>query len=209
MPKLTLRPPKYRKHKVSGQAVVTLNGRDFYLGPYGSKASRVEYDRLTAEWLRNGRCLPHCDRSDTTVVEVIAAYVKFAKTYYVKDGRLTREATLVRDTMRFIWDLYGRTPAVDFGPLALKAVRQRMIEADHSRGYINKNIDRIRRMFRWAASEELAPASVPQALATVAGLRKGRTEARESVPVGPVEDLMIDATLPHLPDVVADEPPTR
>ena len=204
MPKLTLRPPKYRKHKASGQAVVTLNGRDFYLGPHGSTASRVEYDRLTAEWLQNGRSLPPAERSDTTVVEVIAAYVKFAKAYYVKNGRPTREATLIRDTMRFVRDRYGRIPTVDFGPLALKAVRQRMIEADHSRGYINKNIDRIRRMFRWASSEELVPASVPQALATVAGLRKGRTEARETVPVGPVEDSMIDTALPHLSSIVAD-----
>jgi DNA-binding NtrC family response regulator len=30
-----------------------------------------------------------------------------------------------------------------------------MIDADHSRRYINKNIDRVRRMFKWAAAEEL------------------------------------------------------
>jgi hypothetical protein len=28
--------PKYRKHKASGQAVVTLAGRDHYLGPRGT-----------------------------------------------------------------------------------------------------------------------------------------------------------------------------
>ena len=50
MPRLSLRPPKYRKHKASGQALVTLNGRDFYLGPHGSPESRADYDRLVAEW---------------------------------------------------------------------------------------------------------------------------------------------------------------
>ena len=30
--------PKYRKHKASGQAVVTLDGMDFYLGPYNPRA---------------------------------------------------------------------------------------------------------------------------------------------------------------------------
>jgi hypothetical protein len=35
---------KYRKHRASGQAVVTLNGRDFYLGPHNTKASKLEYD---------------------------------------------------------------------------------------------------------------------------------------------------------------------
>ena len=48
MPKLTYSLPKYRKHRASGQAVVTLNGRDFYLGPHGSKVSKMEYDRLIA-----------------------------------------------------------------------------------------------------------------------------------------------------------------
>ncbi len=38
--------PKYRLHKPSGRAVVTLCDRDFYLGPYDSEISRAEYDRL-------------------------------------------------------------------------------------------------------------------------------------------------------------------
>jgi hypothetical protein len=37
MPKLTNAVAKYRKHKRSGQAIVTVNGRDFYLGPWGTK----------------------------------------------------------------------------------------------------------------------------------------------------------------------------
>lgn len=58
MPRLSHALPKYRKHRGSGQAVVTLNGRDRYLGPYGTKASKREYDRLTGEWLANGRYPP-------------------------------------------------------------------------------------------------------------------------------------------------------
>jgi len=44
-------PPAYRKHKRSGRAVVTLSGKDIYLGKYGSQASHDEYDRVTGEWL--------------------------------------------------------------------------------------------------------------------------------------------------------------
>ena len=47
--------PKYRKHRGSGQAIVTIAGRDHYLGPHGTKASRIEYDRLIMEWLASGR----------------------------------------------------------------------------------------------------------------------------------------------------------
>ncbi|MEO8493844.1 MAG: hypothetical protein ABI614_02150 [Planctomycetota bacterium] len=42
MPRLTNSLPKYRKHRASGQAVVTLAGKDRYLGRYGTKASERE-----------------------------------------------------------------------------------------------------------------------------------------------------------------------
>ena len=57
MPKLTRGLPSYRRHKSSGQAVVTLDGRDFYLGPHGAKVSRAEYDRVIGEWAAYGRRL--------------------------------------------------------------------------------------------------------------------------------------------------------
>ena len=82
--------PKYRKHRSSGQAVVTLNGRDFYLGPHGTKASKLQYDRLLAEWLQNSRN-PFCGLDDgITVVELCARYFKFAKEYYQRGGKCTR-----------------------------------------------------------------------------------------------------------------------
>ena len=85
MPKLTASNPKYRMHRASGQAVVTLDGRDFYLGPHGSTASRQEYDRLIGEWLAAGRRLPRQgggDASDLTFVELVAGFWKHAQVYY-------------------------------------------------------------------------------------------------------------------------------
>ena len=55
MPRLVRSIPRYRKHRASGQAIVNLSGQDFYLGPHGTKASKLEYDRLIGEWLANGR----------------------------------------------------------------------------------------------------------------------------------------------------------
>ena len=43
------RAPSYRLHKTSGQAVVRLSGRDFYLGPHGTARSKAEYQRLVGE----------------------------------------------------------------------------------------------------------------------------------------------------------------
>ena len=42
------------KH-ASGQAVVRLNGTDFYLGLWNTPQSRAEYDRVINEWLVRGR----------------------------------------------------------------------------------------------------------------------------------------------------------
>jgi integrase len=205
VPKLNASLPKYCRHKASGQAVVTLCGTDIYLGPWGTKASRLEYDRVIGEWIQNGRRLGRGNNCDLAVVEVANAFRKHADAYYVKNGQRTREAEIITEVIvRFVQPLYGHTPAIDFGPCALKAIRQQMIEAGHTRGVINKNVDRIRRMFRWATSEEMVPVTVHQALATVAGLRKDRTMARESTPVLPVPDDVVEATLSYLPDVVAD-----
>ena len=46
--------PSYRLHKPSGQTVVTLNGKDHYLGKHGTARSQGEYERLIASWLQNG-----------------------------------------------------------------------------------------------------------------------------------------------------------
>ncbi|MEN1680590.1 MAG: hypothetical protein AAGJ46_13455 [Planctomycetota bacterium] len=55
-----------------------------------------------------------------------------------------------------------------------------MVELGWSRKYVNGQIGRVKRLFRWAASEELIPASVATALDTVEGLRMGRTEAKDT-----------------------------
>src|SRR5690606_5532717 len=69
---------------------------------------------------------------------------------------------------------------------------------------INMYSGRIVRMFRWAASEELLRGDVWQQLAALRGLQRGRTEARESEPVRPVDDATVSATVEHLGPIVAD-----
>ena len=71
--------PKYRLHKATGQAVVTLDGRDNYLGKHGTAVSRAEYERLIAEWLlRRGTSPAQRSAADLTVDEVLLRYWTFA-----------------------------------------------------------------------------------------------------------------------------------
>jgi integrase len=204
MPRLSNSLPKYRKHRGSGQAIVTLSGVDHYLGPHGTKTSRLEYDRLIAEWLVNGRQPLGVSAGDLTVEELIVHYWQFAQGHYVKNGKPSSELACIKIALRPVRELYGSACAAEFGPLALKAIRLKLIESGLSRGTVNQNLGRIKRMFKWGVSEQLVPAETFQALATVTGLRRGRSEAREKAPIMPVVDAIVDATLEYLPDILAD-----
>ena len=206
MPRLVGFLPKYRKHRASGRAVATLSGIEFYLGLHGTKVSHLEYDRLVGEWLTVGRQLPagFDERNELTIVELLARYRKFAEQHYRKDGRPTGELDNVRYAVRPLKELYGHTKVSAFGPLALKALQMHRINAGLCRGVINSRIGKIKRVFRWGVSEQLASPDVLHGLESVMGLQRGRTEARESRPVEPVAEAIVEATLRHLPAVIAD-----
>jgi integrase len=196
--------PSYRYHKARGLAVVTISGRDVYLGPHGTPESKSAYDRTIAEWLANGRIglSVERDENEITITEMIAAYWRHARTYYVKDGRPTSEQWSIKVLARELRRMYGQEPASAFGPLSLKAVRQVLIDRGHSGKHINDQIARLKLMFKWAASNELVSASVHHGLQTVTGIRRGRSAAAESKPVFPVADEPIDAVKQFLSDQV-------
>ena len=100
--------------------------------------------------------------------------------------------------------MYGRQLACEFGPLKLKAFRQKLIDKNQARSTINENIQRVRRFFRWCAGEELIDANVPKALEMVDGLRKGRSNAKEGRKIEPVAMDAVEAVVSRLTPVVAD-----
>jgi integrase len=191
-------------HRQSGQAVVTLPDgygarRDVLLGPYGSPESRAEYARVIAEWEANGRRLPQAAaKADCVVNELLLAYWKFAEGYYRKNDRPISQLDRIRLALGPVKELYGHTAARAFGPLALKAVREQFLARGWTRGYINSSIGCVKRVFKWAVENELVPPDVYHGLQAVAGLRKGRSPARETRKVRPVEDAHVEAVLPHL-----------
>ncbi len=104
------RPPQYCYHKVTGQAVVRLDGRDHYLGLFGTPESHERYERFVAEWRRShsvrqstaNRGVPAVasHSADPTVNEVLLAYMQFAAAYYVKNGRTTHELVEMKLALR-------------------------------------------------------------------------------------------------------------
>ncbi|MBO0699618.1 MAG: site-specific integrase [Zavarzinella sp.] len=199
------RPPGIPAYRRKGtQAVVTLRDptgrrRDVRLGPYGTAASKREYARVVAEWEERQRQLPGASAGDLTVAELILYFWRHVEAHYRHpDGTPTSEVENYRYSLRPVRELYGHTPAAQFGPLALKAVRRKMVEDGLARGVINQRVGRIRGMFKWAVGEQLVGPSAYHALQAVEGLKAGRSDARERPRVVPVADDVVEATLPHL-----------
>ena len=130
-----------------------------------------------------------------TVVELLAAFKRHAKGYY---GPEAREYATYCTLAKQLAAKYGRTPAQEFGPLSLKAFRQSLVDAGLARRTVNHQTSRIRLIFAWGVENELIPGSVVVALRCVKGLRYGRSGAKETEPIKPVADRLVDATLPHL-----------
>lgn len=210
-PKGSLGIPKYQIHKSSGQARVTIAGRDYYLGKAGtpttSPESWQEYHRLISEYLARGKQGPEATQRETaTVAQMVLAFTEARKSFY-KGGA----PAVFRYGLKWLVSHYGHTRAMDFGPLSLCALRKKMVGSTVHRGagqgrvkdtgvkltrrYINDMIKLIRLAFRWAAEQEIVPASVWHSLLAVRPLERGRSDARETVRVKPVESRDLEAVL--------------
>jgi len=202
MPRLTSILPKYRKH-ASEQARVTINGRDYLLGSHGTRASKLQYDRVIAEYLASGRSNAFGAPQDShTLAMIMADYLAYAKNYYGTTP--SSEWHRIKYALASIKKLYAGLPAAEFGSGHFKAIRQHLLEQDLCRNTINARMKRIVRMMKWAASEGMIPASVFETLRLIPGLRKGRSTARETEAVKPVDASIVELTLKHLPPLVAD-----
>lgn len=179
------------------------------LKPIGSRYAATDYavavecaKQLLQQHLFKQR-IPH--QGDIKIIpDLVRAYMDFAKGYYVgPDGKPTREPRDITYAMAVLIDCFPSLAVEEFGPLRLKEVREVMIEMNWCRNLINQRIGIIRRMFKWAVSEQIVSPMILHGLQAVAGLRRGRTRAKESKPVKPVDEQHVYAVLDYTTPVVA------
>jgi integrase len=197
--------PSYLFHKATGRARAVwtdLAGhphQQLLPGLYDSAESRQAFNQLLGEIEASPMRSTESGREVVTINQLMLAFLDHAEQHYRRaDGSLTHEVHEYKLMSRYIREDYGHTPAARFGPSALKAIRQKFINAGWCRSLINQRIGRVRRVFKWGTAEELVPVAVYQSLSTVSGLQRGRSKVRESKPVESVEDTIVDATVQHL-----------
>lgn len=206
--------PSYLLHKPTGQARVRIDGKDHYLGKYGSEESRQLYGKLVSHLaggvqidpLKSGSSTTNRNSDDAglTVNELVLAFLRHADGHYVKNGKPTSEVHCLRAATSPLVTLYGFTAVDEFGPLMLKAVRQKMVDTGWVRGSCNKGVNRIRLVFKWGLENELVAPATLQKLQAVAPLLAGRTEAKDNAPRTPATKEQIAAVRPKVSQLVRD-----
>lgn len=177
-------------------AVVTLTDallhrrKTFYCGQWDTPEAKQKYAGIICQWHLAGGRWPGEPVEGITITEIVDRYWAWAEGYYSSGER-----GAIRQAWQILVAHCGTLAAEKFGPIKLREVRQRMIDAGWSRTNINSQVHRVAAIFKWAASNELLPITVYQALKTIMPLKRGRCEAPESEPVRPVAQTHVDATL--------------
>jgi integrase len=187
---------------MSGQAVVTFNQVNFYLGPHNSPESYAKYHRLVGEYIATGKTpSQETHQADTpiTVADVTAEARQWIEGKYKEQ---TAQRYRMLNLCATLDDEYGSVPADSFGPRKLSEIREFFIVAGNSRKYINTQIRDVVRIFRYAVSRELIKPETYTALDTLEPLRFGQTKAKETSPVESVDLNDVRATVRHLSPTV-------
>jgi integrase len=211
-----------RRYHVSGQSVVTIDGKNFYLGPHNESLTIARYACLIKAYQENGYRLPdeysiedvrnaaegHFGDLMASKQDDQPALVKhLAESYraWVLKRYADSEQDRERRTQIVDWLLEhdANLPIEKFGPKKLREYRDRLDDGRRSRRYLNRLTNEIRSVFKWGVSEELVPANVLVGLKSLSPLVAGEggfeRAKRKPVPIDHVR-----ATAKHLTPIVRD-----
>jgi integrase len=155
--------------------------------------ARIEYKKLVFEANK-----PVQGKFDGSIGGLVQRYLAAVKGYYSK-----KEYDRIGWALKRFTDKHAAAKAEDFQPLELKAFRDGLIKDKLSRGVINAIAAIVKRMFKWAVSEQLCSVYTYQAIMTVEALKKNRSEAKEPAKVKAVDEKVVRAIMAHTTPVVA------
>ena len=220
--------PQHHRHSTHDYGFVRVAGRQYITAKWGTPDAerfyqhflalfRIHGGRLPAElngkaWmLRKGQILagvswesaPEVPCPSFLVMDLVAEYLEFAKRNYRTGGKVGREYLNVRSALKHLLPLTEGIGVDDFRPRHLKAFRELLIQKGMARTTINKVVGIVCRMYHWGAEEDHVHPDTWHRLRAVRGLARGKSDARETSPIGPVAEDLFRATLPFMPPAVA------
>lgn len=184
-------------HQRSGQARVRIAGKDYYLGVYGSTEAKEAYARLLAELAATGQPPARQEEGQGTVAELVAQWLAYMPSRYHANSR---EPPQFRQALEVVVRLYGSQPARAFDSLALMAVQRAMASGSWlreeeqvrlrqkgrpvgwCRNVVNRQLVRVRTVWRWAESRKLVPPGTWSSLLTVEGVGRNAPGVRQTKP---------------------------
>jgi len=201
-----MRQPKYRKHGSRDLGLVEFKGKRYtFPGKFNSVESVDAYSKFLREHVYAERpsAMPaELPIQVKSVGDLVLMFLDDADRRY--EGSSDSEYGNLRASLLPLAAEFGDVPVADFGPLKLRAYRTFLAKGGNARSYVNWQISRVRRCFRWAVSQEMVPIGIYDALCTVEGLKVGQSEARETASRKPVPWADVKATLPFLTEPVAN-----
>lgn len=187
------RQPRICKHRQEARVWL---GRWVTLGVWGSPDVRAAYTREVEAWRREG--CPTLRGALPTVVDIATEYLDF-----IERTRSANVLETARLALRPFCAAYGTFEARAVRPKVIDGWRESLIASGLVRTTINKRVRVVRDMIRWAVHDEALPPECWHLLSTVRGLRRGELGCKDAPRVKPVPRSVVDATLPHVPEVVA------
>lgn len=134
------------------------------------------------------RALADCTlKPGPTIQQLAHEYLRDRRIYFTNyDGSSTSRPDRIETALKHLRRQYGDLAAEKFGPLLLQEFQQSCVAANLARSTINAYCWEVKAFFRWYVYKEKINIAVYQALATVPSLQRGRSQARETMPISPV-----------------------
>lgn len=147
--------PKLGRHS-SGQARVTLNGKPFYVGLWGTLDAQKNYADLLAKWEANNRQpltpTPTCvqTRKVRDLLDDYSTWLDSTRRYQ-KEGKPTSQRRLAKLALNEFAEHCGSVFATKLSDVLLRQHRDKLeARPELARYTINKKIGHVRNALRWA-----------------------------------------------------------
>ena len=171
--------PKYRRHSSRDRAFIEHNGRRRMLpGAFNSSESLDAYAELMKS-IMAGETPDETNSGPRGTLRTPLKRLALEWLDYLERTGMESEHQHAKGLLSCILKCDANRPASRFTPSRLLATREIMVDLDWSRVYVNDQVNRLRRMFRWGVERELVPGNAWRDLQAVTGIRKGQTTAAE------------------------------